>query len=358
MKKKLYILAAGGTGGHVFPAFSLCEELIKIQDAKVYLITDQRGIAFCKKHNFHKIVTLQIPKPSKGRFVQIIGILWKMWFCFKFFRKVKPSVVIGFGGYPTIPPVLTAQLLSIPTILHEQNALLGRANQLLARKASFIATSFPCTIAKTPTPVVLTGNFVRTSISDLKDHTYSISDDFFQLLILGGSQGTQLFSMVVPNALKLLPQNIKDKLIIYHQCREEDINNTQKLYAASHYKSVTIKPFFCNIDEIYKGTNLVLSRAGASTLAELSIIGVPAVLIPLKSSLYGDQKANASFYKEKGAAWVIEEDDFSADNFLKHISHLINNHQLLIDASLNMRRLSSPYAGQKFVQCLGEVQNL
>ena len=247
-QKPIYLLASGGTGGHLFPALSLGEEL-KNQGRKVYLITDNRGQALNEASCFEEIFVRPIKRraPIIGKMMLYFSLFWNTLYCYWLYRKLKPTIVVGFGGYPSLPPLLAAQLSGIPTVIHEQNAVLGRANRLLSKKAFRIATSFLDTRGVSSTNSTCTGNPVRPEILALKDHSYSVSqtNDPFHLLIIGGSQGARIFSEVVPETLTNLPLDLQRRLKITQQCRPEYLTQTKAAYRQS-LLDVEIQPFFKN----------------------------------------------------------------------------------------------------------------
>ena len=279
---KSVMLAAGGTGGHLFPAFALAEELTR-RGIAVDLVTDMRGDRYGTGFPARKVY--QIPSATLGSrspvavaktaFTLARGVKAAS----KLMAGVKPAVVVGFGGYPTFPPLIAARLKGIPTMLHEQNAVLGRANRMLGKRVSAIATSFERTklldgpmLAKAR----FTGNPVRDTVIEWSSRPYqpSGSGQMFHLLVFGGSQGARYFSETVPNALKLLPEAQRRRLFVTQQCRAEDQAEVTAAYnTADPHIGNKVAPFFKNLPEIMATAHLVIARAGASSVAELAVMG-------------------------------------------------------------------------------------
>jgi UDP-N-acetylglucosamine--N-acetylmuramyl-(pentapeptide) pyrophosphoryl-undecaprenol N-acetylglucosamine transferase len=354
-RKPLYVLASGGTGGHVFPAISLAEQLYGSQ-RHVYLFTDCRGKNFPKADCLDGVVTFKLYKSHGvfGRFLLYLSILWQTIRCCFIYRKLKPTSVVGFGGYPSVPPVWAAQIMGIPTVLHEQNAVLGKANRFLAKRAYRVATSFPKTRFLND-GCYQTGNPVRPQILDLHKKVYGPPvDGPFVLLIFGGSQGAAIFSEVVPKALTFLPLDLQRRLKVYQQCRPEYVSQTKALYRES-FIDVTLEPFFDNMAELYEQAHLVISRSGASTVAELAVAGKPAILVPYAASREGDQHANAQWYSSAGAAWMIEEKNFTLENLQKHITLLMGDAKMLVAASEAMHQLALPNASENLAHVVTQV---
>lgn len=355
-RKPLYVLASGGTGGHVFPAISLAKKLYGSQ-RHVYLFVDDRGKNFPKTDCFDGVVTLKLHKGSGflNRFLLYFSVFLQTMRCCFIYRKLKPTAVIGFGGYPSVPPVWAAQIMGIPTVIHEQNAVLGKANRFLAKRAYRVATSFPKTrfLAQDS---YHTGNPVRPEILSLHSQSYAPPSDNapFVLLIFGGSQGSAIFSEVVPKALTSLPLDFQRRLKVYQQCRPEYMCHTKNLYRES-FIDVTLEPFFDNMDTIYQQAHLILCRSGASTVAELAVAGKPAILVPYAASKEGDQKANAEWYVSSDAAWMIEESKFTLENLQKHLTLLMQDPAQLEKRAKIMQELAVPDASENLAHVVTQV---
>ena len=345
------MLAAGGTGGHLFPAFALAEELAR-RGVAVDLITDMRGDRYgagFPARNVYQVpaATLANRTPvaaAKTAFALARGTKA----AHAILGKVKPAVVIGFGGYPTYPPLVAARLRGIATAVHEQNAVLGRANRLLAKRVTAIATSFDRTkyldgdlIAKSR----FTGNPVRQAVATAAARALEpmSASGPIRLLVFGGSQGARFFSDSVPPALAALPPDLKSRLRIIQQAREEDLVRVQQAYAQSGI-AAEVAPFFKDLPERMAAAHLVIGRAGASTVAELTVIGRPSLLVPLPHSLDNDQLNNARRLAESGGGWCIEQKDLTAARFTSEISGLLTNPQTLAAAAEAAKRAGRPDA--------------
>lgn len=319
-KAKTIMLTAGGTGGHIFPAQSLARELVK-RGYQLVVITDKRGAAFDDKNTNIKTHYVRAGTPfARGSFLGFkkiinmgllaIGVLQAM----LYIRKYRPACVVGFGGYPSVPTMLAASLLSAPTIIHEQNAVLGRANRFLAPRMRAIATSFhhvDLVRAADKQKITFTGTPVRPDIINIAQSPYAPPFENLNLFIMGGSQGTRAFSQIIPEAIKLLPESTRKKIIITQQCRPEDINQVRQTYADMQMENVTLESFFTNVPEILTLTHLLICRAGASTLAEITTAGRPAILVPLPSAIDDHQTANARALDSTGAGWLMPEPGFT-----------------------------------------------
>ena len=353
---KSVMLAAGGTGGHLFPAFALAEELTR-RGIAVDLVTDMRGDRYGTGFPARKVY--QIPSATLGSrspvavaktaFTLARGVKAAS----KLMAGVKPAVVVGFGGYPTFPPLIAARLKGIPTMLHEQNAVLGRANRMLGKRVSAIATSFEKTklldgpmLAKAR----FTGNPVRDTVIEWSSRPYqpSGSGQMFHLLVFGGSQGARYFSETVPNALKLLPEAQRRRLFVTQQCRAEDQAEVTAAYnTADPHIGNEVAPFFKNLPEIMATAHLVIARAGASSVAELAVMGRPSILVPLPHALDNDQLQNATRLAESGASWCIEQKVLTADRLSAEISRMIDQPQALEAAAAAAKQQGRPDAVQR-----------
>lgn len=348
--KKPIFLAAGGTGGHVFPALALAKQL-QAQGLAVHAITDPRGA----KYWGHDIAThtIQAGTPFgslKGRITALFrlgfGALQALWLI----AKHRPCMVVGFGGYPSFAPVLLAQILGIPTVLHEQNRVFGRASRAVAKRAKAVAVSFGDTLKLPPNlKTTHTGNPIRPDIAALANQPYPALNGTINLLITGGSQGSALFSVAIPQALSLLPTDICQRLQVQHQCRAEDIEQAKSIYAQSNI-AATIAPFFNNMVEALGNCHLFIGRAGASTVAELMAVGRPAIFVPLGISLDGDQAHNAAYMADAKSAWVLTENAFTPASLAAMLQPLLTDMVLLQTAANNARALGQPNATQNLAQ--------
>lgn len=349
-RQKTVVLSAGGTGGHLFPAEALAAELLK-RGIKPVIFTDKRGHIFQSLGEDVVIHTLRsgyfkpgLPGKISAVFLIITGLVQAV----SLLLEYKPSLVIGFGGYPSFPGVLAAQILRIPTIVHEQNAVLGKANLWLSKLVKHIAVSFSGTRgipSAAEAKTVLTGNPVRSDILAVRQAPYLPPSDKIRLFITGGSQAAKIFSDLIPDALVLLPDDIKKRLKVVHQCREADIGIAKNKYQKADLHA-EIRPFFSDMGEQLKSCHLFIGRSGATTVAEIAVAGRPAVFVPL---LHADmqQKLNADTLAAKGGAWIIMQDQLTPDLLAKKIQELIQNPAQLAGTARICHSEGKPEAVQK-----------
>ncbi|MDE2514513.1 MAG: undecaprenyldiphospho-muramoylpentapeptide beta-N-acetylglucosaminyltransferase, partial [Rhodospirillales bacterium] len=328
---KPMVIAAGGTGGHVFPAEALAAELIR-RGRRVALITDARMAeqphsVFAGQERFviagAGIAGRGIVRAGRAALALGLGVVQAR----GILRRLDASVVVGFGGYPSVAPVLAARLAgAIPVVLHEQNAVLGRANRFLAPRARLLALSLPGT-TRVPAGVTteITGNPVRPAIAALAAQPYVAPDAAgkFRLLILGGSLGARVFSTVVPEALAGLPCPLRGRIEVVAQCRAEDLEAARAAYGRAGVTAL-LSPFFTDIPARLAAAHLVIARAGASTVAELAAAGRPAILVPLPGAIDGHQMGNAQSLAAAGAAEAVAQADFTAATLAERLTALAN----------------------------------
>jgi UDP-N-acetylglucosamine--N-acetylmuramyl-(pentapeptide) pyrophosphoryl-undecaprenol N-acetylglucosamine transferase len=343
--KKTIILSSGGTGGHVFPAQSLAHELSR-RGYRVVMVTDERGTLFRSFDYISKVYSLAI-KQAKGRLgvLKLLGsvVLSLLQGLFIFFRE-KPVAVVGFGGYPSIPPMIIGWILRKKTIIHEQNAVLGRANRLAAFFAHKIATSFPKTL-KLPADAVVTvtGNPVRLQILSLQETSYPSLGSVINLLVIGGSQGAKIFSEVLPKALGRLPEDLRKRIHLTQQCRKEYLNQTISDLKAIGM-SYEVKPFFEDMDQQLQKAHLVISRSGASSSAELAIAGKPVIFVPFAAAMDAHQQRNAEYFVKEQAAWMILEKEFTPESLSSLLKEILLSTTLLSEKAEKIRKYSYPDA--------------
>ncbi len=359
---KSIALTAGGTGGHLFPAFSLAQELGR-RGYEIDLITDMRGHHYGSDFPARQIH--QVPAATLAGKNPIAAVKTALQLgrgtakARKILTKLKPACIIGFGGYPTFPPMFAAKSLGIPAILHEQNAVMGRANRMLAGKCKAIALSFEQTIhveGELAQKSRHTGNPVRDVVIQAAKIPYPeiTADGPFNLLVFGGSQGARYFSDEVPPAINLLPQDIRNRLHIVQQCREEDMGRVDAAYKKAGI-DFEISTFFTNLPEIIAHSHLVLARAGASSVTELSVIGRPSILVPLPHALDNDQLRNASFLQKAGGAICMEQKDLDAARLAHDIAKLAGDPALLRNAARAAMGVGKPDAVQRLADLVEEV---
>jgi UDP-N-acetylglucosamine--N-acetylmuramyl-(pentapeptide) pyrophosphoryl-undecaprenol N-acetylglucosamine transferase len=356
------LLAAGGTGGHLFPAFALAEELGR-RGIAVELATDMRGDRYgtgFPARKVHKIPSATLGGRDPVAVAKTGMTLSKgVAMAYRLLGQTRPGAVVGFGGYPSFPPLLAARMRGIPSALHEQNAVLGRANRMLAKRVTAIATSFEQVklIDDDLLPKVrFTGNPVRNMVLEAATHSYPSfgPDDYFKLLVFGGSQGARYFSDSVPPALAKLPEHIKSRLHVVQQAREEDLHRVHDAYTAAEIRS-DVASFFSNLPEIMATSHLVIGRAGASSVAELAVIGRPSILVPLPHALDNDQLHNAMRLADKGGAWCISQADLSAERLIAHITQVIEHPEMLTTAAAAAKSQGRPDAVTRFADLVEEL---
>ena len=362
LKPLTLIIAAGGTGGHMFPADSLAQEL-KRRGHRPVLLSDSRGLKFPGLFGgveSHLIASGTFAGGGIGGKIGTFFSLWKGFFKAMWLMiKINPEGVIGFGGYPVVPTMSAARFLRIPYGLHEQNAVLGRANRAIAGKARMIAISFPETRKVRKhylTKTYVTGNPVREAIIGLGEKPYPApaENKVFRLLVFGGSQGASVFGRVVPEALGMLPKAVRDRLRVTQQSREDEKDKLEAAYK-KHGVKVRALTFIKDIPAKLARTHLVIGRAGASTVFELAAAGRPAVLVPFPSAMDDHQTANASLLADAGAAWVFAEKDFTARALAKHLQQVLVRDNALGKAAAAARALARPDAAKRLADLVEDM---
>ncbi len=337
----LVLVCAGGTGGHLFPAQSLAYAL-KARGIRVALATDARVDSIAGDFPAEEIVTIASATPSGRSMLRRAGAVVTLGRGFgqaaRAVRRLDPAAVVGFGGYPTVPPMLAAQLLRVPTILHEQNAVMGRANGFLAKGARVIATGFKEVRGvpeKATARRVHTGNPIRPAVLAVAETPYPALDAEapLRLLVFGGSQGARVMSEVVPAAIERLPQDLRARLHLVQQARPEDLTATQNRYLAMGLGGIEAAPFFKDLPGRMAAAHLVVARSGASTVSELAAIGRPAILVPLPGALDQDQAANAATLAQIGAALSIPQSAFTPDRLAAELVDLFEAPRKLTQAA-------------------------
>lgn len=353
VKQTKILISSGGTGGHMSPAAALSSDLIT-RDFIVEVITDRRGKKYAQMFpgiTMHEVSAGTAVGGVLGKVLGVgrlgIGVLQAL----KLVGKLKPDLVIGFGGYPSVPGVLAAQYLNIPTIIHEQNAVLGKANLFLATKAERIALSLPGgkgLESEEMMRCVVTGNPVRPEIAALHNQPYKplTHENAMNLLIMGGSLGANIFSKVVPQTLASLPDDYKKRLNVTQQCREEDLEKVKKSYEDAGITAHCIT-FIDNVAEELSKAHLVISRSGASTVAEVTAVGRPTIFVPYPHHKDQQQKVNADTVADGGGAWVMTEDGFTQDALLARLETFLQNPEILFRAAEKAHDFGKPDAAKK-----------
>ena len=329
------LLAAGGTGGHMFPAEALARALVD-RGRRVILVTDRRGRGFGDRLpavEVFRITAAGLAGGSLLRRAQGIAQLLRGYLqARRLVIRLRPALVVGFGGYASVPTVYAAQRAGLPTLLHEQNAVLGRANRMLAAQARAVATSFPETAALGKATPRLTGNPVRPAIAALGAQPYPAMDGTLRLLVLGGSQGARVFARLIPAALAALAAERRRRIAIAQQCRPEDLEQVRSAYAALG-QPAELADFFTDVAERLAIAHLVISRSGASTVAELAAAGRPAILLPYPHATDDHQTANAAAFAGAGAGWLMPEANASPESLARHLAMLLDNPAALSEAA-------------------------
>jgi UDP-N-acetylglucosamine--N-acetylmuramyl-(pentapeptide) pyrophosphoryl-undecaprenol N-acetylglucosamine transferase len=354
MTDRPFLLAAGGTGGHLFPAAALAQELARRGHA-IELATDTRaekyGVEFPARA-IHRIPSATIASRSPIGMAKTFSRLGMGYFgALRLLRRVGPKAVIGFGGYPTLPPIFAARTLRIPTAVHEQNAVMGRANRLLSGFVDRVAVSFSPTkhlAAKAQAKSVVTGTPVRDTVLAVRDVPYVPPEPAsrFLLLVFGGSQGAHFFAELLPQALDLLPSAFRWRLTLVQQAREEDIVGLRHYYEEAGL-AAHLAPFFRDLPERIAQSHLVIARSGASTVAELMAIGRPAILVPLPHALDNDQLENATRLEQGGGGWCIRQSELSPERLAAELERLFNAPGLLAAAAAKSKAMAETEAVTK-----------
>jgi UDP-N-acetylglucosamine--N-acetylmuramyl-(pentapeptide) pyrophosphoryl-undecaprenol N-acetylglucosamine transferase len=325
----LVLLAAGGTGGHLFPAEALAIALDK-RGIAVELATDHRAAHYkFPARAMHIIPSATLRGRDPISLAKTAALLsWGSVKAWLMLGRVAPKAVVGFGGYPTVPPLLAASWRKIPTVLHEQNGVMGRANAFLAPRVTAIATGFRSLKnfnRHWQSKITFTGNPLRPQVVAAGQIPYAVpADGKLNLLVFGGSQGARVMSDIVPAAVGQLDAGLGMRLNIVQQCRAEDLEAVRATYARLGV-TAEVAPFFVDLPARIAASHLVVSRSGASTVAELSAIGRPAILVPLPHALDQDQFANAGVLEAAGGAIRIEQRDFTAERLSSEITALSND---------------------------------
>ncbi len=335
---KSIILSTGGTGGHIFPAIAL-KKTLEPRGFKVKITGDAK---FKKYHDFDQdhvfIPSANFVNKSISGLLSTILTLTKGFFsALWYIHKQNPSLVVGFGGYPTYPVMLAAIVLGKDIILHEANTVIGKVNRVLLWKAKYLTTGFKTIHGINPKykdKVIYTGNPVRDEILIHQ----KIAKDNFSILIIGGSQGAKVFSKMIPDMIVNLPQNIKDRLYISQQVREEDIELIKERYSKENI-SCEIKSFFEDMDIKFANTDLVIARSGASTISELIKSGIPAIFIPYPTAADNHQYHNAKEIVDNKGGWLVKEDSESHIQLLQIVKSINKNPSMLNEYSAALKEL-------------------
>ncbi|MGI9499502.1 MAG: undecaprenyldiphospho-muramoylpentapeptide beta-N-acetylglucosaminyltransferase [Geminicoccaceae bacterium] len=344
------IITAGGTGGHMFPALALAAELER-SGRTVALACDERGARFLPEEMPWFKVRASSPSGSVGKrssgIVRLgLGLLQSWWWL----KRQRPLAVAAFGSYASVPVGVAAGMLKLPLLVHEQNAVLGRANRMIAKRASGLALTFAETERAdmmSEDRQVVTGNPVRPEIRARAGEAYRLPGEGepFELLVIGGSQGARALSDVLPAALDRLSGRERSRLRLTQQCRPEDLERVEQAYKGLGFEA-ELKTFFEDLPERLAKAHLVISRSGASSVAEMLALGRPSILIPLPSSLEGDQLANARFVAEAEAGWLVEQADLTGEWLSEQLRLCLEQPDRLSTMAAKAKALARPDAAE------------
>lgn len=354
--QKTVVLATGGTGGHVFPAQALAQELIR-QGYKVFIFSDGRGHQF-KDGSFTMVeiptssLRGSVGKRALGALKLIAGVGTAMYHL----HRLKPSCVVGFGGHASFPTMIATATLRRPTIIHQADAYFGRTNRLLASLMTRIATSLP-EVANIPPSakgkVSYTGLPLRPDIQPAP-YNAAAENDVFHILVTGGSQGAKVFGEIIPRAISLLDSSLQKRLHITQQCRTEFLTSTNALYAKTKAR-VELSPFLDQMGERYKQAHLVISRSGASSVLEAASVGRPALFIPYPYAMDNHQFYNAQQAVHVEGGWLIEEKDFTSHRLANFLAKEITSPWKLTRAAANIQKIVIPDAAKRLADLVAQL---
>lgn len=360
-KGPLVFLAAGGTGGHLFPAEALASALLK-RGFQVHLVADKRAIEFCSHVPGTYVHVVKAMSAAGGILQNIrakIELAKGVHQAYRLIRRHKPVAVVGFGGYPSMPGAVGAILTKTPLVLHDQNAILGRANRQVARFSSVIATSFEEVIG---VPyghrVVYTGNMVRPAIVAARDIPYMppTPDGPLHILSTGGSQGARVFSEMLPAAFGLLDENLRKRLRIVQQARSETIDSVRESYRVLGLsEQVDLQPFFSDMPQRIANCHLFIGRSGGSTVAELTAIGRPGIYVPLPIAIMDEQTWNVRHLEEMGGAWVVQQRDLTPQSLAALLKRILNDPESLNAAAQAAHAQGQIHAAEKLADIVMDV---
>ena len=356
------LLAAGGTGGHLFPAEALAAALAK-RGVAVELATDARAVGYGGKFPARSVhvIASATPRGALGYVKAGAVIAMGVAQAYRLLGRLRPAAVVGFGGYPSIPAVLAAGLRGIPSIIHEQNGVIGRANRLLAPRVTAIATSFAGVVDAQPAlaaKATRTGNPLRPAVlAAIAPYAPPAPLGPFCLLAFGGSQGARIMSDVVPPAVERLDAAVRGRLSVVQQARPEDIERVRGTYARLG-ATAEVAPFFFDLPARIAAAHIVVSRSGASTVAELAALGRPAVLVPLPHALDQDQLANAKVLEAAGGAILLRQDAFTPERLAREIAALAADPARLSAMASAARSAGVPDAAERLADLVMKVAKL
>jgi UDP-N-acetylglucosamine--N-acetylmuramyl-(pentapeptide) pyrophosphoryl-undecaprenol N-acetylglucosamine transferase len=360
--RKIAVVAAGGTGGHLFPAQALAEALIA-RGWGIVLASDERVAGLAQDFPAERRIPLSAATFRRGDPLGMMragfAVLRGAAQARALYRQVGPHVVVGFGGYPSAPALVGAILDRRPTVIHEQNAVMGRTNRRLAPHVRTVACAFP-TLNKAPEKVagkaIVVGNPVRPPIRALAELPYTppTADGPVRLLVTGGSQGARLLSELVPEAVRALPEGLRTRLVVQQQTRQESMNTARRIYRDA-LVDAEIAPFFRDMASRLGAAHLVIGRAGAGSVCEFAVAGKPSILVPLAIALDDDQGQNAKLLADAGAAEIAREHQLTVDSLSKALETLLTNPQRLARMAAAARSVAIPDAAERLADVVEQT---
>lgn len=361
----LILLAAGGTGGHLFPAEALGAVLMQ-RGLRVRLVTDERAVRYSGlfSNGLLDVVPSETVRSKSPLALARTGVMlaWGTARALRLVRRLKPAAMIGFGGYPTLPPLIAARMMGVPTLVHDSNAVLGRANRFLARRVDAIATSLPGVFDRDPalaSKATLTGTPLRPAVLAAAAQSYHAPETNgpLRLLVIGGSQGARIMADIVPGAIERLEPALWPHLVLVQQVRDEDLARVRRVYERLRINA-EIAPFFTDLPARLAAAHLVVSRSGAGTVAELAGVGRPSILVPLPGSIDQDQFANAGVLMQAGGAIRIPQTEFTPARLASEISALAAEPQRLADMARGAGSAGTLDAAERLADLVTKVAGI
>lgn len=360
---KLAVVAAGGTGGHMFPAQALAEALAA-RGWRVVLATDDRGALYADRFPAEERLALSAATAKSsdplGMLKAGVVVMQGVMQACAAFKRLDPAVVVGFGGYPALPALLGALSQGRPTVIHEQNAVLGRVNRFLAPRVNEVACAFPTLEKATPAVKArahVVGNPVRPPVRDLFEVPYLAPEVQLRLLVTGGSQGARLLSELIPEAVAKLPEEMRGRLKVFQQARAESMEQARKTYRNAMV-DCEVAPFFRDMAGYLRQSHLVIGRSGASTCTELAVAGRPSILVPLKIAADDHQRFNAKLLEEAGGAAVCLEDELTVDVMAAALKALLSKSERLEKMAAGARSVAKPNAAEELADLVEKTARL
>lgn len=350
MTGKLLVIAAGGTGGHMFPAQALAEVMLG-RGWRVKLSTDPRGArytgGFPEATQIEQVASSTFARGGlRAKLMVPFQILKGVLTARRDMRRDPPTVVVGFGGYPAIPATTAAWLLKLPRMIHEQNGVLGRVNQLFVKRVNAVACGTWPTDLPDGVNGIHIGNPVRAKILERAGAQYIQPGAYpMKVVVMGGSQGARILSQVVPDALAMLQDDLRSYISVIHQARDEDADHVRSTYNAAGI-GAEVMPFIHDVPAQFAEAQLVISRAGASSVADIAVIGRPSILVPLAAAIRDEQTANAQGLARSGAAIILQESEFTAKKLMETLSTLLANPEKAAEMSRAALDAAKPDAAE------------